>query len=140
MDNSDPHAFPPLLPPDQMPDIVDQVTLDHTWRALMGQVGFAEPQLWVLFIARNRPLHVAKVEGVPLHPDADDVERLGDFLHDVVGDGVEFAFLFARPGGSMRTPGDLAWARGLSTLATKWPIHLANDVELRVVAPDDLAA
>ncbi|HEY1117108.1 MAG TPA: hypothetical protein VGE43_05355, partial [Acidimicrobiales bacterium] len=68
MDHSDPHDFPPLLPPEQMPDIVDQVTLDHTWRALMGGLGFAEPQLWALFIDCHRPLHVAKVEGVPLHP------------------------------------------------------------------------
>ncbi|WP_207009251.1 hypothetical protein [Nocardioides aromaticivorans] len=48
--------------------------------------------------------------------------------------------LFARPGGSSRTAGDLAWARILRSICDRWPVHPANDVELRVAAPDDLAA
>ena len=42
--------IPKLLPPDQMPPIEDQAGLEHHWRAMMGELGFAAPQLWVLFI------------------------------------------------------------------------------------------
>jgi hypothetical protein len=38
---------------------------------------------------------------------------------------------------------DRSWARGLISAArhlgiSMWPVHFANDVELRVFAPDDL--
>lgn len=36
--------------------------------------------------------------------------------------------------------GDLAGARAPVSICDRWPVHLANDVEVRVAAPDDLAA
>jgi hypothetical protein len=38
---------------------------------------------------------------------------------------------------------DRTWARGLTSAAQQlgvsmWPVHFANDVELRIFAPDDL--
>ncbi|MEQ6900276.1 hypothetical protein [Nocardioides sp. YIM 152588] len=132
------HEIPPLLPPDRMPPIVDQVSLERTWRALMGELGFAEPQLWVLIMAGGRPLGLTKVEGVPLRPEPGDAAGLLDLLRDAVTDDEELAFLFARPGRA-RAAGDVAWARALAPGSGRWPVHVANDRELWVVAPDDLA-
>lgn len=133
-------GIPPLLPPDQMPPITDQASLEHTWRALMGELGFSKPQLWLFFIAGDRPGPVLNVEDVPLHPSQEEIDGLERLLADVVADDRTCAFLYARPGGSGRTPGDLAWARALAAVpGATWPVHLANNVELRVAAPDDLA-
>ena len=135
-----PDDIPPLLPPEQMPPIDDQATLERTWRALMGRLGFAEPQLWALFVAGAQPLHAAEIVGVPLHPQREELESLRELVEHAHDHGLSCAFLYARPGGPARTEGDLVWARGLGTLDDRWPVHLANDVELRVAAPDDLAA
>lgn len=58
--------------------------------------------------------------------------------------GSRVAFLHARPGGRGITAADRAWGAALLAAADHafvpvWPVHLANDHELRVLAPDDLA-
>lgn len=138
MSNHD--STPPLLPPDEMPDITDQAALHDTWRALMGELGFAAPQLWLLFVDGPRPRHVLKVEDVPLHPEADEVAQLARMIEPMLDGRRTCAFLYARPGGRARTAGDLVWARELAAINDRWPVHLANDVELRVAAPDDVIA
>ncbi|WP_435771428.1 hypothetical protein [Nocardioides sp. SYSU DS0651] len=133
------HRSPRPLPPGQMPLITDQISLELAWRALMGQLGFAAPQLWMMLLAEGRCLHLVKTEGVPEHPTAADAEAVLDFARELDARPEAFAHLYARPGGPRLTPGDLAWARGL-TAPGGWPVHVANDHRLRVVAPDDLAA
>lgn len=130
--------IPPLRPPHLMPPLVDQASLEATWRALMGELGFAVPQLWLLFIDGDRPRHVVHVEDVPLHPGEREIADVRTLLGHVVGGSRSCAVLYARPGGTPRTAGDLAWARALDGVGGGWPVHLANDVELRVAAPDDL--
>ncbi|WP_182379621.1 hypothetical protein [Nocardioides sp. WS12] len=133
--------IPQLLSPHLMPPLTDQAALENTWRAMMGELGFAVPQLWLLFIDGDRPLHVLQIKDVPLHPSPVEIESVRVILDRVVDDQHSCAFLLARPGGAARTAGDLAWARGLASITgDRWPVHLANDVELRVAAPDDLAA
>ena len=132
--------IPPLLPPDQMPPIIDQASLEDAWHRLLGALGFDTPQLWLLFIDGDRPRHVVNIEDVPLDPTPADLDGVLSMLGHIVGDQRSCAILYARPGGPVRTPGDLAWARGLAGETGGWPIHLANDIELRVAAPDDLAA
>ncbi|TWG91024.1 hypothetical protein L615_008500000180 [Nocardioides sp. J9] len=137
---TDDQQIPPRLSPDEMPPFTDQSSVEHAWRSLMGELGFATPQLWLLFVDGDRPRHVLNVEDVPLHPGASECATLGRLVEQLVGGDRTCAFLYARPGGPGRTPGDLAWARALSATCDRWPVHLANDVELRVAAPDDLAA
>jgi hypothetical protein len=134
--------IPELLPPDEMPAIVDQCSLEDVWRRLMGKLGFGDPQLWILLLNEVGGIEVI----VPVHdaPLAWDAETGAGLRHVLEHVGVHsFAFLFARPGGRLRTPDDLAWARALAgicrDLGSPWPVHLANDFELTVVAPDDLA-
>lgn len=130
---------PPLLPADEMPPIVDQASLEHTWRALMGELGFADPQLWMLFVQDRRVRNLGKIEDVPADPSPDQTQAVLRLLGHLSADPTFCAFLYARPGQAGLTPGDLAWARGL-TRPGGWPVHVANDVELKVVSPDDLAA
>jgi hypothetical protein len=135
--------IPPLLPPEQMPPIKDQATLHHTWRALMGELGFAGPQLWVFFVDdHGRPGDVVTIKDVPARLAAPDAEQLIPLLREV-GEGRAVAFLYARPGRGGRTADDLTWARQLTRTCRKaglrvWPVHLATDREITVVAPDDL--
>lgn len=131
--------IPPRLSSDQMPPVVDQASLEHAWRSLMGRLGFGIPQLWLLFLEDGHCGPMLVIDEVPLVPDAKDVASIRQLLGHLVEQGRQVAFLFARPGRG-RAPGDLAWARELGRLFPDgWPVHLANDVELRVAAPDDLA-
>jgi hypothetical protein len=131
---------PPLLPPDKMPRITDQRTLESTWRRLMGKLGFSEPQLWVMFLIDGHPAHLMDVRELPREPEPHVLQNLREVVCGLV-DETECAFLYCRPGSRGVTASDHAWASGLSGLLRGgWPVHLANDDELRVVAPDDLVA
>jgi hypothetical protein len=140
-----PDEIPPLLPPDQMPPVTDQLTLHRTWRALMGELGFSHRQLWVLHLdPGGKPLGVVQIDDVPARLDAAHAELLVRALGEAAGADVGLAFLVARPGRAPRSADDLTWATGLARACHRagarcWPVHLANDREITVVAPDDLA-
>lgn len=128
--------IPTLLPPDQMPAIVDQRSLEHHWRALMGELGFGRPRVWVLLVQGDRALMVTQIDELPIRPETDAAAGLmrvfGAF------EGVVPAFLYCRPGASALNAADRAWVDALVEASPRWPVHVANDVDLRVVAPDDL--
>lgn len=128
--------IPELLPPDQMPPIVDQASLEHHWRALMGPLGFGRPRVWVLLVQGSRSLMVSEVDELPAWPQSDAAEGLSRVFGAF--DGVEPAFLYCWPGTSSLSGGHRAWVDALAAASTAWPVHVANDVELRVVAPDEL--
>ncbi|HET7682292.1 MAG TPA: hypothetical protein VFK34_01335 [Marmoricola sp.] len=136
--------IPPLLPPHQMPPVTDQASLHRTWRALMGKLGFASRQIWILFLEPDgQPIHAATVEQVPRAASPADVLEMTKMFASVDPQAA-LAFLYARPGGGPRTEEDLAWGRTLAVAARdagvgRWPVHLANGDEVTVVAPDDLA-
>lgn len=132
--------LPPRLSPDEMPPFTDQASVELAWRSLIGRPGFSTPQLWLLFVDGDRPLHLLQVEDVPLQPHGAEIDAIAQMLDHLLDERRSCAFLFARPGGPGRTAGDLAWARALAATCDRWPVHLANDVEVRVAAPDDLAA
>ena len=109
---------------------------------LLGKLGFADPQLWILLVDDEGGVEAV----VPVHeapPEWDAKTGYGVRMMLAAVRPHSFALLFARPGGPPRTPADLAWAQALAEicreLGSPWPVHLANDVELTVVAPDDLA-
>jgi hypothetical protein len=118
--------------------IPDQATLERAWRQLMDPLGFRTPQLWLLFLQGFRPRQLLRTSHVPLDPVCADLDRIGVLLERVLMRGESCAFLYARPGPAGQTERDLAWARGLTRISTGWPVHLANDDEVRVAAPDDL--
>jgi hypothetical protein len=145
MDNDD---IPPLRRPEDMPPVLTQADLHRHWRALMGPLGFGSPRLYVQFVPPD-----GRVEGMILEvdelPDLPD-ERMADGLFDACRSVIEtdlpeatrVAVLYAHPGRG----GDLTertWGRALTAAAERagvpvWEVHVANDVRLRVLAPDDL--
>lgn len=129
--------IPPLLPPDQMPPITDAAVLEETWRALMGELGFARAQVYLLFVDAGRPLFVSHVEEVPAHPLPPDIAALTRVLERLPVPEVSVAFLYCRPGAAALTPADRTWARGLARFSP-WPVHVASDDDIVPVAPDDL--
>lgn len=127
------------IPFDQRQPLRTQADLEELWRELMGELGFAAPQIWTLLLHDGRVVQPIKLDELPLAPGDDAAERLASFVAMLrtVAPGAGCAFLFARPGGPTRTPADLAWARLLAA-HTDWPVHLADDHHLQVVSGDDL--
>lgn len=124
--------------PQDLPVVRSQADLERLWRLLMEPLGFAAPQIWILFLRDGHCEHSAKLEELPRRPDADDLARLTRLLASLAEEAdVAPVFLYARPGAG-REDGDLAWVRTLAP-HTPWPVHLAHDSELRVVAADELS-
>jgi hypothetical protein len=130
--------------------ISSQTDLQRMWELLMQPLGFRATSLWVTFIGSDdRPtrLLIEITESAEL-PSMPEVANLFDVLHQVIDDDPDdltVAFLITRPG----SDGTSAFDRQLSTRllggarsAGIWlrPIHVANDVAVRAVTPDDLAA
>lgn len=128
-------------PADGVPPVRTSSDLERLWRDLMGELGFASPQIWTVLLREGHLMQPVKLDELPLTPSDDAAERIGLFVDMLCGlaGGIECAFLYARPGSAARTPGDLAWAQLLAP-HSPWPVHLANDRELTVVAGDDLVA
>lgn len=127
-----------------------QSDTQRMWELLMQPLGFSSFSLWVTFFDdRDAPvpmlLEVAEHDTVP---SPEEVANLFAVLRQVV-DGEHHlsgvAFLIARPGSGGLLPSDRVLAERLiagarsARLPCK-PIHVAHDVAVLAVAPDDLAA
>ena len=138
------------LVPENLPDVRTQSDLHALWRTLMEPLGFGYPRLYVVFIppdGRCVP-HITEVGDLPALPDRMMIGNLlticASLLDQVLPTGSRVAFLHARPGRRGITTADRAWGAALlaaadDALVPTWPVHLANDHELRVLTPDDLA-
>ena len=143
MDND----IPPLRPAEEMHPITDERDLLAYWRALMGELGFSERVLWLLFVRGDgtpEP-HVTQVAELPEYPDG-DLSGLMYVCREVgsgIGPDTTVAILISRPGGGGPSAADRAWGARIVRAArrdgvTVHPVHLANDEAVRVLAPDDL--
>jgi hypothetical protein len=142
--------IPTLRPPNEMPPIRHAEDLYLHWRALMGPLGFGQPRLWIGFIAPDDMMsaQLVRIEEIPRWADAKVCDALLEMVRHILGcngAGGSAAFLLTRPGSNPMDDADRGWARYLTAAAdhhgvSMWPVHFANDVELRVFAPDDLVA
>lgn len=113
------------------------------WESVVGDPGFEERALWFAFLDDdNRPLDlVVPVTGLPVQVDLERTEQLLRIVRREITDETVVAML-ARPGSSRITESDRDWAQALRSLlaaeGSHWPVHLATDEGLRVLAPDDL--
>ena len=140
--------IPPLTSPDDLPLVRTQEDLHRLWRMLMGPLGFGGRSLWVHLLddeGLSTPL-ILQIEDLPSRPDLQIREQMQRFLqHLVQEEGGSIAFLLTGPGRSGITPGERQWGQALAEIVRRmglrpWPVHRANDEELVVMAPDDLAA
>lgn len=130
--------------------IRSQTDLQRLWKLLMEPLGFRSTSLWVTFIGSDdRPnrflIEVAESDQLPSRRE---VANLFDVLRQVIDedpDDLSVAFLITRPG----RDGIRSFDRGLSqrlmagarTAAIPvHPVHVADDLAVRAVTPDDLAA
>lgn len=159
LDDEDPYGYgeledlrtiPPLRRPADMPPVRSQADLHRHWRALMGELGFAQSRLYLqLFTLEGSCtpviLDITDIPDVPDQELADALMRFCDqTLEKVMEPGMRVAILYARPGPRSPRAVDLAWARCLTDAARRHgvplhPVHVANDEELTVVTPDELA-
>ena len=130
--------------------ITSQAELHRLWELLMHPLGFRDLTLWVTFVGEDRRperflLEIAESVGVP---EPDEVAALFALVARLRAErfpGSTVALLVARPGRAQLTQVDrVLSARLLAAAADAQvplePIHVANDVRVLVVAPDDLAA
>ena len=137
---------PELLPPSDTPPLLTATDVLRQWRALMGELGFADRSLWVMLLdGTGRPLPVLpRIDELPALPYgvvAPNIVAVCRSLMDR-GDGPlgRVAFLLSRPGCSAVTTSDQAWADALVREAELsglpfWPVHIASD---ELILPYDL--
>jgi hypothetical protein len=142
--------IPTLGRPHEMPAIRNSDDLCLRWRALMGPLGFRRPRLWIAFLEPDNLMSAAltQIEDIPRRADSKMCGSLLEMCRHVVGRngaGGSVAMLLTRPGRNPMDEADRSWAGCLTSASdhlsvSMWPVHFANDVELRVFAPDDLVA
>ena len=140
--------IPPLMPADQMPPIHNERDLHERWRALMGELGFSGRTLWVAFVLPDAMMFPQIVQVVdtptyPLEADLEGLMNLCSHASETLDDDLKVAILLSRPGSAEVTDSDRAWANGIAACAARhairaYPMHLATDQAVRVLAPDDL--
>lgn len=124
--------------------------LEALWRRLIEPLGFGSRQIFAILIDRNGEVvpSVINVTDCPRLPDAEMTDGLASVLRGAL-DGVDpdgsCALVWARPSDAGSRSTDLEWARALTSAFTRegmhrWPLHIADDTVMWVVAPDDLAA
>ncbi len=130
--------------------IGNQSDVQRMWELLMQPLGFRSTSVWVTFIGvDDRPTRfLVEIPESEHLPDPLEVANLFDVLEQVCaeeGEGTSVAFLVTRPGRDSINAFDRDLAARLVAGARAshlhcHPIHVANDLAVRAVAPDDLAA
>ena len=130
--------------------IRNQSDVQHMWELLMQPLGFRSTSVWVTFIGvDDRPTRfLVEITETEHLPGPEEVANLFAILEQVCaeeGEGTSVAFLVTRPGRDSVNAFDrdlagrlLAGARASHVQCH--PIHVANDLAVRAVTPDDLAA
>jgi hypothetical protein len=137
----------PIPPVESATDpIRSPADLQQRWRALMGQLGFAERLLRFAFVGPDRRL-IKVLSEVPIGvaPDPRLVEGLMLSLGTVIYDfepGSTVALLLTRPGRGGVSEADRRWGTALIQAAKRFdvalePIFRANDDAVLLVAQAD---
>lgn len=114
---------------------------------LLSPLGFGGRTLWVACTDADGRVGPAlqQIAELPARADPERTAGLMSLL-DQLSDhyrGGAVAICYTRPGRAPMDDADRDWARSLTTAADAygiplWPVHFAQDEELRVFAPDDL--
>lgn len=122
----------------------DHADLFALWEGIVGEPGFARRSLWLVFLDdENRPFDViVPIDDIPEEADVGAIDRMLAHLRSGNASGAVVTML-SRPGSGRVRETDREWARGIESMLAEhqsyWPVHLATDDGLRVLAPDDLA-
>jgi hypothetical protein len=118
--------------------------LREFWQEAIGPGGFAQRSVWLVFLTDDGQVQpvIVPIDDVPPSPAPPIIRNLQVILTGLIEDGPvdSVAALLARPGPAAMSDDDRAWARSLSALTPRWPVHLATQGLVRVFAADDLIA
>jgi hypothetical protein len=127
-----------------------QGDVQRMWELLMQPLGFRSTSVWVTFIGPDdRPTRfLLEITDNDELPGLEEVAHLFASLEHICteeGDATSVALLVSRPGRDSVNAADRAFAARLMAGARRssvpcHPIHVANDVAVWAVTPDDLAA
>ncbi|NUR07865.1 MAG: hypothetical protein HOQ22_05700 [Nocardioidaceae bacterium] len=133
------------------PTIRTQADLPAMWRTLMTPLGFARRRLYLTFVLGDGCAvpHLTELDDLPEQPGDLAVDNLmamcAALLENSLTEGSRPVLLLARPGAARLTDSDRAWGTALLAAAEAhrvplWPVHVAGDDDVVVLAPGDLAA
>ena len=133
------------------PTVRTQADVHTMWLTLMQPLGFARTRLYLAFVEGDGSVvpHLTEIDDLPAEPDEVSIDNLmgicSALLDHTLTEGSRPALLLARPGPAGLTALDRAWTSALVRSADAhrvplWPVHVAGDDTVLVVAPDDLAA
>ncbi|WP_051706883.1 hypothetical protein [Nocardioides aequoreus] len=129
-----------------------QSDVQRLWELLMRPLGFSSTTVWLCAVEEDgRPIpHLSQVgdPGDQRVPSSAQVAAFVDLLRRLSAEADEaigFAVLLSRPGRSGLSDDDRRFAADLlrdcrEAGVTCHPVHVADDVAVRAVTPDDLAA
>jgi hypothetical protein len=130
--------------------IHDPTELEEFWRELIAPLGFSSRQIFAFMIQADGEVfrHMFHVTECPREPESEMVAAFAGTLRmaaDEFAPGGSCALLWARPTGGGTRATDREWVRCLTDAFTnvhlnRWPVFVADDSVMRVVAPDDLLA
>lgn len=130
--------------------IRNQPDVQRMWELLMQPLGWRSTSLWVTFIgADRRPTrYLLEIADADVVPSDEELENLYGVLEHVLeeeGEGCTVALLVARPGRDPLGDQDRVFCTRLLAGARRAgvpvePVHVATDVDIWPVTPDDLAA
>jgi hypothetical protein len=97
------------------------------WMSLIGEGGFGRRTLWLGVIdEEGHPTPVVvPIDDIPRAPTASGLAALSTVLAGVVAFGTP-VLMISRPGPHEVRDEDRRWARELTPLAPRWPVHLAT--------------
>jgi hypothetical protein len=149
MDDMDDNTLPGRTELEHL-KIRHQSDVQRMWELLMQPLGFRSTSVWVSFIGTDdRPTRfLVEIAESDQLPEPQEVANLFAVLEQVCadeGDDTSVAFLVTRPGRDTVNAFDRDLATRLlsgarSSSVACHPIHVANDVGIWAVTPDDLAA
>ncbi len=129
-----------------------QSDVQRLWELLMRPLGFSSTTVWLCAVDEDgRPIpHLSRIgdPGDRHVPSSEEVAALVDALRHLTGEAggaLGFALLLSRPGRSGLSQEDRRFAADVLGACREagvvcHPVHVADDVAVMPVAPDDLAA
>ena len=127
------------------PNLTTQAELEDAWRELMGPWSFGRHSVWMMHVVDDRPFpQLTEIAETEDPPDTEHVDGLAEILRMLDREhvsGARVAFLRSRPGKSVITDTDRAWARSLYAAARRAGVpcevvHLATRGAIRPIPAD----
>lgn len=138
----------PLRRPTELPAVRHPRDLYDRWRTLITPLGFSRRTMWFAILDADGVMspQLTQIDDLPAQVGLSECLPLLEMIDMIVSAVMptgSAALLYTRPGRDAMNDDDRSWGRSLTAAAetvsvSLWPVHFANDRELKVFAPDEL--